>query len=81
MRQVQASQAKAHLTQLLDEVERGETILITRHGRPIARIVPEAAGRRDELDRAIADLEELGKQTGEATVEEILWLIREGRKV
>ena len=81
MRQVQASQAKAHLTQLLDEVERGETILITRHGRPIARIVPEAAGRRDELDRAIADLEELGKQTGEATVEEILRLIREGRKV
>ena len=33
MREVQASEAKAHLPRLLDEVERGETIVITRHGR------------------------------------------------
>jgi len=32
------------------------------------------------VDRAIADLQEFGKQTGKATVEEILSLIREGRK-
>jgi prevent-host-death family protein len=41
MREVQASEAKTHLPQLLDEVERGETLVITRHGRPIARIIPE----------------------------------------
>jgi len=38
MREVQASEAKAHLPQLLDAVERGETIVITRHGRAIAGI-------------------------------------------
>ena len=61
MREVPASQAKTHLPQLLDDVERGETIVITRHGRPIARIVPEAERRKDEIDRAIADLKEFGK--------------------
>ena len=33
MREVQASEAKTHLPQLLDEVEHGETIVITRHGK------------------------------------------------
>ena len=42
MREIQASEAKTHLPQLLNDVERGETIVITRHGRAIARIVPEA---------------------------------------
>jgi prevent-host-death family protein len=79
-REVQASEAKTHLPQLLDEVEHGETIIITRHGRAIARIIPEAHRRRQEIDEAIADIKELGKQTGGATVEEILSLIREGRK-
>jgi prevent-host-death family protein len=79
-REVQASEAKTHLARLLDEVERGETIIITRHGRRIARIVPEMQRREEEVDEAIADIRELGKQTGKATVEEILSLIREGRK-
>jgi prevent-host-death family protein len=79
-REVKASEAKTHLPQLLDEVERGETIIITRHGRAIARIVPERDLRRQEIDRAIEDIRELGKETGKASVEEILALIREGRK-
>ena len=33
MREVQATEAKAHLAQLLSEVEHGETIAITRHGK------------------------------------------------
>jgi prevent-host-death family protein len=33
-------EAKTHLTRLLDEVERGEAITITRHGREVARLVP-----------------------------------------
>ena len=77
-REVQASEAKTHLPRLLDEVERGETIIITRHGRRIARIVPER--KQEEIDAAIADMKELGKQTGKATVQEILSLIRDGRK-
>jgi len=79
-REVQASEAKAHLPRLLDEVERGETIIITRRGRAIARIIPEADHRQQEIDQAIADIEELGKESGKAAVEEILSLIREGHK-
>jgi len=79
-RKVQASEAKTHLPRLLDEVERGETIIVTRHGRAIARIIPEAYQRQEEIDQAIGDIKELGKETGKASVEEILSLIREGRK-
>ena len=43
MKIVQSSLAKTHLAELLDEVERGETVQITRHGKIIARLVPENA--------------------------------------
>ncbi|MGO9239149.1 MAG: type II toxin-antitoxin system Phd/YefM family antitoxin [Methylocella sp.] len=52
--------AKAHLSQLLDDVERGETVVITRHGRPIARIVPEAHLRQEEIDEAIEGIKAPG---------------------
>lgn len=56
MREIQASEAKTHLPQLLDDVERGETLIITRHGRPIARLVPERDRRQEEVDKAIASI-------------------------
>lgn len=39
-RKVSATQARAHLLVLLDEVSQGETVEITRHGRTVARLVP-----------------------------------------
>jgi len=48
MLQVGAFEAKNSLGALLDRVEGGEEILITRHGRPVARLVPNHAG----VDRA-----------------------------
>jgi prevent-host-death family protein len=72
VREIQASDAKARLSQLLDEVERGETIVITRHGRAIARIIPEADRRRQEIDEALAHIRELRKHTGEVSLEELL---------
>ncbi len=80
MREIQASDAKARLPQLLDDVERGETLVITRHGRAIARIVPEASRRQDEVDRALANIRELRKRTIKVTLEEILSARGEGRK-
>jgi prevent-host-death family protein len=79
-REVQASEAKTHFARLLDEVERGETIVINRHGRAIARIVPEARVRQQEIDRAIEDIKELRKQTGTVTHEEILAWRHAGHK-
>ena len=34
------AQAKAHLSELLNTVESGEEVVITRHGRPVARVLP-----------------------------------------
>jgi prevent-host-death family protein len=79
-REVQASEAKTHFARLLNEVERGETIVISRHGQAIARIVPEAHVRQQEIDRAIEDLKELRKQTGGVTLEEILAWRHAGHK-
>ena len=52
MREVQATEAKSHLAQLLSAVERGETIAITRHGKPIAHLVP--AEKQDRATRRAA---------------------------
>lgn len=73
MREIQASEAKTHLPQLLDDVERGETILITRHGRPIARLVPEADRRQAEINQAVANLRAMQRsKTDKLTLDEIL---------
>ncbi|GLS34219.1 prevent-host-death family protein [Mesorhizobium albiziae] len=81
MKTIQASEAKAKFSALLSEVERGEVIEITRHGKTIARIVPEAdeAERRKRAVQAILDLKRSGRKTG-ITVEDILSARDEGRK-
>ena len=77
---VQASDAKARLAELLNEVERGRTIRITRHGRPIARLVPEAEVRAAEAAQAIDEMRALTKQFGKAPLAEVLASRREGLK-
>jgi len=80
MREIQASDAKARLPQLLDEVERGETLLITRHGRPIARIVPESERRQEEIDRAILGIKAIQQRTGRISAEDLMSARHEGHK-
>jgi prevent-host-death family protein len=43
LKSVGAYEAKTHLSSLLDEVERGESIEITRHGHTVAVLVPPQA--------------------------------------
>ena len=80
MRDIQASEAKTHLPQILDAVELGETVRITRHGRPVARIVPETSRRQAEIDSAIAGIRALRQRTGRATDEEISAFRHDGHK-
>jgi prevent-host-death family protein len=40
MREVGIYDAKTHFPRLIDDVEKGESVVITRHGKPVARIVP-----------------------------------------
>lgn len=44
-KQVTATDAKAKILRLLDEAAAGEEIEITRHGRPVARLVPASGAR------------------------------------
>ena len=53
MLQVQATEAKARLAELLRTVERGETVVITRHGKKIAHLVPAADQERAERHAAV----------------------------
>ena len=80
MREIQASEAKTHLPQLLDDVERGDVIVITRHGRAIARLIPEVDRRREEIDQAIVSIKALRKRTGKVTIEELLSARHEGHR-
>jgi len=59
MREIGAVEAKNKLGQLLDLVERGEEIIITRHGKAAARLVPPTqAFSRDQARAAIKRIRE-----------------------
>lgn len=47
MQTVGAFEAKTHFSALLEQVEHGEQIIITKHGHPVARLVPA----NEEVDR------------------------------
>ena len=50
---VGASEAKTHLSRLLDEVAEGETITITRRGMPVAVLSPPSSGSQRDAAAAI----------------------------
>ena len=56
MRKIGAYELKAHLSEVLDDVEHGQTVVVTRHGRPIARISPDAADKREQVNQAVKSL-------------------------
>jgi prevent-host-death family protein len=55
MQEIGAFEAKNTLGALLDRVERGEEIIITRHGKPVARLVPNSQGIDREQAHAAAE--------------------------
>ncbi len=62
MREMGAFEAKNRFGHLLDQVEHGEEIVITRRGKPVARIVPAEPGfDRAKARRAVAGILELSK--------------------
>lgn len=56
---VGAFEAKTHLSALLERVERGEEVVITRHGKAVARLVPAAGIDRERVRDAVAKLKAL----------------------
>jgi prevent-host-death family protein len=54
--EVGAYQAKTHFSALLDRVERGESVAITRHGRIVAVLSPPPGARDRTVDEAVTEL-------------------------
>jgi prevent-host-death family protein len=79
MKTIQASDAKTNFLRLLDEVERGESVVITRHGKPVAHLIPQIEIDADRKRRAAASILDIRKRTKPVTVEEILSARDEGR--
>lgn len=80
MREIGAFEAKTHLSALLDEVAAGETVLITKRGRPTAMLVPADRPDRKAAARAADKLREIRARAKCATVSEILQMRDEGRR-
>lgn len=63
MREVGAFEAKNKLGHLLDLVEQGEEVMITRHGKEVARLVPaRPIASRDEARAAVARIRARAEQ-------------------
>jgi len=56
MANIGAYEAKTHLPKLLERVEKGERFVITRHGKPVAELVPVTTRDTAAITRAIADV-------------------------
>jgi len=87
MASVTAFEAKTRFGKLLARVTRGEEIIITRHDKPVARIVPDGRTRLDDVRAAAAALrglrQRIAKRRGNKpalTHAQIVRLIQEGRR-
>ena len=57
MERIGVYEAKTHLPKLLARVAQGESLTITRHGKPVARLVPVAGARARAREAAARILE------------------------
>ena len=78
METIGAYEAKTHLPRLLDEVEGGRTVTITKHGREVARLVPAAPSTAQPVEVIIALREaRRGVRRGRTSVRR---MIEDGRR-
>jgi len=84
MKHIGIFDAKTHLSSLVDEVEKGQEVVIPRHGKPVAKLVrtddpfsPEMIERRRLAIQQIRQI--AGRLKIKATPEEIKSWINEGR--
>ena len=80
MREVGTYEAKTHLPELLKAVETGETIVITRRGTPIAKLVPVAGSRSADVSAVIARMQRARALRQSVATEDILTARDEGRR-
>jgi len=83
MRFVGSYEAKTHLPRLLSQVEKGETITITKRGKPVAVLSPAREQPQRDLADVIAEFraysKEQAREHGSLSILEIKEMIEEGR--
>lgn len=75
---VSSFDAKTHLSQLLQEVEKGQSITITRRGKPVACLVPVREESEASVEHIVEELASVRRRI--KGVFDVKELIREGRK-
>lgn len=77
--EVGAYEAKTHLPSLLERVQHGERVTITKHGVPVAMLVPVVPVAKPDIRAAIDELKTFAKghTTGGMTIRQ---MIEEGRR-
>ena len=81
MEHVGSFEAKTHLPQLLERVAKGEEFTITKHGKPVARLVPAAAtAPRPDVKQVIEELKAFSKGNKLGKGLTIREMIEEGRR-
>lgn len=83
MRTVALAEAKDHFSELVAAAQAGEEIIITRHGRPAARLMPAEDDRRARKKQAIEEMIALGQEMrakyGPTPIEDLIAWKNEGR--
>ena len=84
MKSVGSYEAKTHLPRLLSQVEKGESITITKHGRPVAVLSPAPQSPERDVNAIIADFRAYSKEHarthGSLSAGEIREMTEEGRR-
>ena len=80
METVGAYQAKTHLPKLLERVRRGESVTITKHGRPVALLVPVAVDDEERAQRAADRIRSRRRRLGGVPLAELVASIHEGHR-
>jgi len=80
MREVGLFEAKTKLSALVEEAGRGTEIIITKRGKPVARLMPPATHDREAAKTAIARLKAQRLTREPVTMEEIIEWKNEGRR-
>ena len=72
-------EAKSRLSELLEKVRSGKDVVITRHGEPVAKLVPMNPPTRPDRARAVREVRALSKRLNIKTRVPLRKLIDEGR--
>ena len=79
MLEVGSYEAKTHLPRLLERVAKGETVTITKHGVPVALLIPAGGRRAGPAEEIVEQLRRFrkGRKRGRVTLRS---MIEEGRR-